>query len=87
MKIQVKLLTKCSNLKVCEENHSWETLKLKVKKYILIIEDATRLDIFGPISYVLSKAQKSTMFLSGLKRYSFWFGLPTLMLIIKILMP
>ena len=59
MKIQVYLLTKCSNLKVCEENHSWETLQLKVKKCILIIEDATRLDIFGPISYVLSKARKS----------------------------
>ena len=60
MNIQVYLLTKCSNLKVCEENHSWETLQLKVKKLILIIEDTTRLDIFGPNSYVLSKTQKSS---------------------------
>lgn len=35
-------------LKICEENHNCETLQLKVKKIILIIEDATRLDIFGP---------------------------------------
>ena len=36
-------------LKICEENHNWDTLQLKVKKCILIMEDATRLDIFGPI--------------------------------------
>ena len=55
-------------LKICEENHNCEILQLKVKKCIFIIEYAARLDIFGPVCpYVLSKAQKSTIFLSAPK--------------------